>query len=90
MLITPKRITPARQITKADYEKYDYIIGMDEANLEDMRNRFGGDPDNKLHMLMDYTDRLGEVADPWFTRDFDAAWRDIYEGCKGMMDKIMA
>ena len=80
----------ARQITKADYEKYDYIIGMDEANLEDMRKRFGGDPDNKLHMLMDYTDRPGEVADPWFTRDFDAAWRDIYEGCKGMMDKVMA
>ena len=79
----------ARQITKADYEKYDYIIGMDEANLEDMRKRFGGDPDNKLHMLMDYTDRPGEVADPWFTRDFDAAWRDIYEGCKGMVAKLM-
>ena len=79
----------ARQITKADYEKYDYIIGMDEANLEDMRKRFGGDPDNKLHMLMDYTDRPGEVADPWFTRDFDAAWRDIYEGCKGMMARLM-
>ena len=79
----------ARQITKADYEKYDYIIGMDEANLEEMCKRFGGDPDNKLHMLMDYTDRPGEVADPWFTRDFDAAWRDIYEGCKGMVAKLM-
>lgn len=80
----------ARQITKKDYEHYDYIIGMDDTNMRDMRRAFGGDPEGKLHMLMDFTDRKGAVADPWYTGNFDAAWRDIYDGCSGLLDKFLA
>ena len=78
----------ARQMTCADYQHYDLIIGMDESNMDDMRTICGGDPENKIHMLMDYTDRPGNVADPWFTRDFDATWVDVNEGCCALLEKI--
>ena len=78
----------ARQITRQDYDHYDLIIGMDEANLRNMRRKFGGDPDGKLRLLMDYTDRPGEVADPWYTGDFEATWRDVLEGCRGVLAAI--
>ena len=76
----------ARQMRYADYERCDLIIGMDQENLYDMRRICQGDPKGKLHLLMDYTDRPRDVADPWYTRDFEAAWRDIEEGCKGLLE----
>ena len=75
----------ARQMTAEDYRRYDLLIGMDGRNLANMRRICGGDPDGKMHLLMDFTRRPGEVADPWYTGDFDAAWRDVTEGCRGLL-----
>ena len=79
----------ARQLTNQDYEKYDLLIGMDSTNLRNMQRICGGDPDGKLHLLMDYTDRPGDVADPWYTNDFEATWRDVLEGCHGLLHELM-
>ena len=78
----------ARQITRRDYQYYDLIVGMDQWNLRNMRRMLGGDPNGKICLLMDYTDRPGDVADPWYTGDFEATWRDVLEGCEGMLEKI--
>ena len=75
----------ARQITRSDYRHYDLIVGMDQWNLRNMHRMLGGDPDGKIRLLMDYTDRPGDVADPWYTDDFEATWRDVLEGCQGML-----
>ena len=75
----------ARQIKKNDYTHYDLLIGMDSANIRNMNRIFGGDPDGKIRLLLDYTDRPGDVADPWYTGDFDATWRDVNEGCKNLL-----
>ncbi len=75
----------ARQLRRSDYDNFDLIIGMDEANLRNMRRSFGGDPEGKLCLLMDFTDRPSDVADPWYTRDFEATWQDVYEGCRGLL-----
>ena len=79
----------ARQLARRDYEDYDMLIGMDAANLRNMGRICGGDPDGKLSLLMDYTPHPGDVADPWYTRDFQATWRDIEEGCRGLLDKLL-
>ena len=79
----------AVQLKKSDYDKYDLFIGMDSANIRNMLRIFGGDPDIKVHKLMDYTDRGGDVADPWYSRRFDAAYQDIFEGCTALLDAIM-
>ena len=78
----------ARQITRKDYEYYDLIIGMDNANMRNMKRFWNGDPDNKLRMLLDYTDSPGEVADPWYSGDFERTWKDVYAGCRGLMEDI--
>ena len=78
----------ARQLTNADYENYDLLIGMDSANLRNMHRICGGDPDGKLHLLMDYTDRPGDVADPWYTGDFEATWQDALAGCQGLLKEL--
>ena len=75
----------ARQMHWPDYERYDLIIGMDRENLRDLRRICLGDPEGKIHLLMDYTDRPGDVADPWYTRDFEATWRDVEEGCRALL-----
>ena len=80
----------ARQMRKSDYEEYDLIIGMDSANYRNMNRICGGDPEGKIHLLMDYTDRPGNVADPWYTGDFETTWRDVNEGCRGLLDSILA
>ena len=80
----------ARLMTREDYARYDLLIGMDGENLRDMRRIAGGDPEGKIHLLLDYTDRPGDVADPWFTRDFDATWRDVNEGCDGLLASLTA
>ncbi len=78
----------ARQLRRADYEAYDLLIGMDRANLRNMECICGGDPDGKMRLLMDYTDRPGQVADPWYTGDFDATWRDVENGCRGLLRQL--
>ena len=79
----------ARQLTRADYAQYDLLIGMDRANIRNMARICGGDPDGKIKLLLDYTDRPGDVADPWYTGDFDATWRDVLEGCQKMLASLM-
>ena len=79
----------ARLLTHGDYQRYDLLIGMDDENMVDMRRICGGDPDRKIHLLMEYAGRPGsEVADPWYTRDFKATWRDVEDGCKGLLDVL--
>ena len=79
----------ARQMTKRDYAYYDRIIGMDSYNLRNMRRIAGGDPKGKITLLMDYTGRPGDVADPWYTGDFEATWRDVSEGCEGLLKELL-
>ena len=79
----------AVQLQKSDYDKYDLFIGMDSANIRNMLRIFGGDPAGKVHKLMDYTTRGGDVADPWYSERFDVAYRDIYEGCTALLDAIL-
>ncbi len=80
----------SRQLTKADYGSYDLLIGMDSANLRNMRRICGGDPSGKIHLLMEYTSRPGDVADPWYTGDFETTWQDILEGCGELLTQLTA
>lgn len=79
----------AVQLKKSDYDKYDLFIGMDSANIRDMLHILGGDPDKKVHKLMDYTTRGGDVADPWYSRRFDVAYQDIWEGCTALLRTVL-
>lgn len=79
----------ARQMTAADYTYYDYIIAMDRFNLRNMKKFIGNDNDKKVSLLMDYTNRPGDVADPWYTGDFETTWRDICDGCRGFLNTIV-
>ena len=78
----------AVQLTRADYDKYDLFIGMDSANIRNMHRMLGGDPQGKIRKLMDYTDRGGDVADPWYTRRFDVTYADVLAGCEGLLDTL--
>jgi len=78
----------AVQLTKSDYDKYDLFIGMDSANIRNMHRILDGDPDGKIRKLMDYTERGGDVADPWYSGRFDIAYRDIYDGCARLLADI--
>ena len=79
----------ARQLTQADYDEYDLLIGMDQANLRNIRRICGGDPEGKIHLLLEYADRPGqEVADPWYTGDFEATWQDVLAGCQGLLASL--
>ena len=79
----------ARQITKRDYDYYDYIIAMDKSNIRNLKNMLSNDPQGKISLLMDYTSRPADVADPWYTGDFQATWDDVSEGCKALLTFIM-
>ena len=78
----------AVQMTMQDYREYDYVIGMDQNNLRNMKRMTGNDSLNKLHLLLDYTDRPGDIADPWYTGNFDQTYEDIVEGCRGLLNYI--
>lgn len=80
----------ARQMQRADYSRYDLLIGMDQENLRNMRRICGGDPEGKIHLLLDYTDRPGSVADPWYTGDFERTWQDVLAGCRGLLARLTA
>ena len=79
----------ARQLTNRDYDEYDLLIGMDQANIRNIRRICGGDPKGKIHLLLEYASRPGqEVADPWYTGDFEATWRDVLAGCQGLLRRM--
>ena len=79
----------ARQMTASDYEKYDYIVAMDRYNLRNMARFVGDDPMGKVSLLMSHTNRPGDVADPWYTGDFDTTWDDIFEGCTALLKELV-
>ena len=78
----------AGQLTNQDYAEYDLLIGMDSANIRNMERICHGDPEHKIHLLMEYTSSTRDVADPWYTRDFEATWQDVVAGCNGIIEKI--
>ena len=78
----------ARQMTRRDYDEYDLLVGMDGANLRNMRRICGGDPEDKLRLLLDYAGLDRDVADPWYTGDFQATWRDVTAGCRALLAAI--
>lgn len=78
----------AVQMTRKDYEIYDYIIGMDEWNIRNMQRITGGDPEGKYHKLLEFTGSGRDIADPWYTGNFDETYEDIVEGCRALMGKI--
>lgn len=79
----------ARQMTKEDYREYDYLIGMDRWNLRSMERITGPDREGKLSLLLDYTNRPeDEIADPWYTGNFEETYRDITEGCSALLEKL--
>ncbi len=79
----------ATQIKKEDYKLYDYIIVMEERNKRDVLNIVGNDVDNKIHLLLEYTDNFKDIDDPWYTGDFDVAYEDIYKGCLGLYNYLL-
>lgn len=79
----------ATQLTRLDYGKYDLFVGMDSYNIRNMHRIFGTDPDRKIVKLLDFTDRAGDVADPWYTGDFEATYRDVTDGCKALIEKFV-
>ena len=79
----------AVQITRSDYPKYDLFICMDSANVRNLGRIFGADPENKIKKLLDFTSRPGDVADPWYTGNFEETWRDINDGCVALLEKLM-
>jgi len=79
----------ARQMTKQDYAEYDYLIGMDGANIRNMTRIAGGDDKHKIHLLLEYAGETGDIADPWYTGNFDVTYDDVLRGCKGLLKEIM-
>lgn len=78
----------AVQMTRADYDRYDLLIGMDAANLRNMRRIAGGDAEAKIHSLLEYAGRSGDIADPWYTGNFDATYSDVFEGCEALIEYL--
>lgn len=85
--VVPHRAT---QMTAQDYEEYDYLIGMDTANIRNMNRIAGGDPEGKIYKLLAFAGSGRDVADPWYTGDFDATYNDVLEGCTAFLNKIMS
>lgn len=78
----------ARRLSSDDYGHYDILVGMDSCNIRNMHRICGGDPEGKIRLLLDYTGRPGDVADPWYTGNFDATYRDCLEGCRGLLETL--
>lgn len=76
----------AVQMTREDYDRFDWLIGMEEANLRDMRRITGGDPDGKIRSLLSFAGEERGIADPWYTGDFEATWNDVTRGCEALAD----
>jgi len=80
----------AVQITKSDYDKYDYFLCMDNNNIRNALRILGGDPENKVKLLLSFTETKRDVSDPWYSRNFTTAYNDIYEGCSAFLKEISA
>lgn len=80
----------ARQMTAEDYNKYDYLIGMDSANIRNMERIAGGDPEGKIYKMLSFAGKDRDVADPWYTDDFEATYRDVNEGLSAFLDRILS
>ncbi len=78
----------AVQMTRKDYDKYDYLIGMDDWNIKNMQKIAGGDPLHKMHKLLEFAGSTRDIADPWYTGNFDATYEDIVEGCETFLDSL--
>lgn len=78
----------AVQLKKSDYPKYDLFIGMDSTNIRNMHRILGGDPDGKIRKLMEFTGSSKDVADPWYSGNFDITYRDIYKGCEALLESL--
>ena len=78
----------AVRMTKEDYQCYDYLIGMDKWNITNMLHILGGDPEQKVCRLLDFTDHPRDIADPWYTGDFDITYNDICEGCNALLNHL--
>ena len=78
----------AVQMTKKDYEAYDYLIGMDDWNIRNMQRITGGDPQNKIYKLLEFANSTRNIADPWYTGNFDVTYDDIMEGCEALLKKL--
>ena len=79
----------AVQMTKQDYEKYDYLIGMDTWNIRNMNRIVGNDPEGKIYKLLPFSGQSGDIADPWYTGNFDETYRDVLAGCNGFLDFLI-
>ncbi len=78
----------ARQITRCDYEEFDYLIGMERYNIRNMLRFWGSDPQKKIHLLLDFGKNPRDIEDPWYTGDFETAYQDILEGCEALLAHI--
>ncbi len=78
----------ARQMTKKDYNEYDYLIGMDSANIRNMNRICGGDPDGKIYKLPAFAGSSRDIADPWYTGNFNETFRDVMEGCTALLEYL--
>lgn len=79
----------AVQLTGEDYEKYDYLIGMDSANIRNMRRMLGGDPEEKIFKLLSFAGSEDDISDPWYTGNFDVTYRDVDRGCRGLLEYLL-
>ena len=80
----------AVRLTRVDYQEYDYLIGMDQWNIKNMHRICGGDPDAKIRRLLEFAGRSDNIADPWYTGDFEQTYADVLEGCEGLLEHIEA
>ena len=80
----------AVQMTKADYDKFDYIIGMDEWNIRNILRIIGADPEEKVSKLLSFAGSGGDIADPWYTGNFDETYDDVLRGCTGLLKEIVS
>lgn len=78
----------AVQLTRADYDRYDYLIAMDTSNLRGIERITGGDPENKVRLLLEFAGERQSIADPWYTGDFDETYRDVLRGCEALCDVL--
>lgn len=80
----------ARQMTRQDYKEYDYLIGMDDANIRNMERIAGGDPAHKIHRLLSFAGSGRAIADPWYTGNFDVTYEDVIEGCETLLETLQS
>lgn len=79
----------ARQITRADFERYDLIVGMDSANIRNLHRLSDKKSESKIHRLLDYTDSPRDISDPWYTGDFEKTYADVREGCEALVEQLL-